>query len=207
VSGDLQAMVTEIRRRRQAQLQQILQQAQGQQQRGGGQGRVELQQAGPAPGNSEGSSLLSILGFGDVKGAGGDPRIGAALQGAGAIGSALSSALGPSAATGAASVGASAGVLGGAASGGAATGGGASILSLLSTERVKQNIETEACVRELRWVSFEYVPELMLGSERHRGLIAEEVAVVHPEWVFNDEEGRPLGVRYDQIPRELWPTS
>lgn len=71
----------------------------------------------------------------------------------------------------------------------------------VSSARFKQNIRDLAGVSErllsLRPVSFRYDEELAGGpTPQEYGLIAEEVAKVFPDLVLNDEDGKPLTVRY-----------
>jgi hypothetical protein len=145
---------------------------------------------------------LGSGGGGGVGGAVG--QVGNALgQGAQAVGSALGSA-GSAIGSG---IGAAASAVGGAAS--AAGSGIMSIIgligSLFSTARVKHDIHEFERIGDLRWVRFRYVPELDPGQAEFLGLLAEEVVVKHPEWVFHNDRGQPLGIHYDLVPREARP--
>lgn len=91
---------------------------------------------------------------------------------------------------------------------GQAAGGTSSIwtiLSALSTRRVKRDIHHAVWRDDLEWVHFRYVPSVDPTQKWQVGLIAEDVERRHPEWVFVDANGDPLGVHYDRIPKRLWP--
>ena len=69
-----------------------------------------------------------------------------------------------------------------------------------SSRRFKENIGSIADSRklfELRPVTFFYKPEYDDGSrQRQYGLIAEEVALVYPDLVVYDKDGKPYTVKY-----------
>ena len=51
----------------------------------------------------------------------------------------------------------------------------------------------------LKPVTFRYKKEIDRGSTQQLGLVAEEVAVVNPDLVIRDKDGKPYSVRYDQV--------
>lgn len=117
-----------------------------------------------------------------------------ALSSAGAVGA-------PAAASGAAA--GSSGVLG--AIGQGISSAISAIAALFSTERMKHGI-TDHCRRgDLRWVRYRYLPEFDPAQIERVGLIAEEVATTHPEWIERGLDGRPLAIYYGRIPEHLWP--
>jgi len=73
----------------------------------------------------------------------------------------------------------------------------------VSSRRFKEDIhpmeETSATLYQLKPVTFRYKKEIDRGSTRQLGLVAEEVAVVNPDLVIRDKEGKPYSVRYDQV--------
>ena len=48
-------------------------------------------------------------------------------------------------------------------------------------------------------MTFRYKKEIDRGGTQQLGLVAEEVAVVNPDLVIRDNEGKPYSVRYDQV--------
>jgi len=73
----------------------------------------------------------------------------------------------------------------------------------VSSRRFKEDIhpmeETSATLYQLKPVTFRYKKEIDRGSTQQLGLVAEEVAVVNPDLVIRDKEGKPYSVRYDQV--------
>jgi len=94
---------------------------------------------------------------------------------------------------------------GAAATAGAAGGGLAGLLALFSSRRFKHSIEEIARVGDLRWVSFQYLPEIDPEQTLRLGLIAEEVQSLHPELVVLDGDGLPLAIHYDRLRADQWP--
>jgi hypothetical protein len=77
-----------------------------------------------------------------------------------------------------------------------------------SARRFKEDIhdmgEASSGLLRLRPVTFRYRPEYDDGTRLPQyGLVAEEVAEVYPELVVPDSTGRPLTVRYHQLPAML----
>src|SRR5439155_19452190 len=54
-------------------------------------------------------------------------------------------------------------------------------------------------IHALQPVTFRYKKELDPESIAQFGLVAEEVAKVHPDLVARDEEGKPYTVRYEAV--------
>ena len=54
-------------------------------------------------------------------------------------------------------------------------------------------------IYQLNPVRFRYKPDIEPSCPASFGLIAEEVANVHPDLVLRDKEGKPYTVRYDQV--------
>ena len=73
----------------------------------------------------------------------------------------------------------------------------------VSSRRFKEDIhpmeEASATLYRLKPVTFRYKKEIDRGSTQQLGLVAEEVAVVNPDLVIRDKEGKPYSVRYDQV--------
>ncbi len=73
----------------------------------------------------------------------------------------------------------------------------------VSSQRFKEDIhpmeETSATLYRLKPVSFRYKKEIDRRGTQQLGLVAEEVAVVNPDLVIRDKEGKPYSVRYDQV--------
>ena len=73
----------------------------------------------------------------------------------------------------------------------------------VSSRRFKEDIhpmeETSATLYQLKPVTFRYKKEIDRGSTQQLGLVAEEVALVNPDLVIRDKEGKPYSVRYDQV--------
>ena len=57
----------------------------------------------------------------------------------------------------------------------------------------------ECTLYRLKPVTFHYKEEIDRGSTQQLGLVAEEVALVNPNLVIRDKEGKPYSVRYDQV--------
>jgi trimeric autotransporter adhesin len=73
----------------------------------------------------------------------------------------------------------------------------------VSSRRFKEDIhpmeEASATLYRLKPVTFRYKKAIDQGSTQQLGLVAEEVAVVNPDLVIRDKEGKPYSVRYDQV--------
>jgi trimeric autotransporter adhesin len=73
----------------------------------------------------------------------------------------------------------------------------------VSSRRFKEDIhpmeEASATLYRLKPVSFRYKKEIDRRGTQQLGLVAEEVAVVNPDLVIRDKEGKPYSVRYDQV--------
>ena len=73
----------------------------------------------------------------------------------------------------------------------------------VSSRRFKEDIhpmeEASATLYRLKPVTFRYKKEIDRGSTQQLGLVAEEVAVVNPDLVIRDKDGKPYSVRYDQV--------
>ena len=59
--------------------------------------------------------------------------------------------------------------------------------------------ESSGAVLSLQPVTFRYKKELDPSGDAQFGLVAEDVAMVAPELVVRDEQGKPLSVRYDEV--------
>jgi uncharacterized coiled-coil protein SlyX len=59
--------------------------------------------------------------------------------------------------------------------------------------------EASATLYQLKPVTFRYKKEVDRRGTQQLGLVAEEVAVVNPDLVISDKEGKPYSVRYDQV--------
>src|SRR6266545_2041842 len=72
-----------------------------------------------------------------------------------------------------------------------------------SSARYKDNIEpmdkASEVIHSLQPVTFRYKHELDPAASPQFGLVAEEVAKVHPDLVARDEEGKPYTVRYEAV--------
>src|SRR6266498_5761236 len=72
-----------------------------------------------------------------------------------------------------------------------------------SSARYKDNIEPmdkmSEAIHSLRPVTFRYKQELDPEGILQFGLVAEEVAKVHPDLIARDEEGKPYTVRYEAV--------
>jgi hypothetical protein len=73
----------------------------------------------------------------------------------------------------------------------------------VSSRRFKEDIhpmeEASATLYRLKPVTFRYKKEIDRRGAQQLGLVAEEVAVVNPDLVIRDKEGKPYSVRYDQV--------
>jgi hypothetical protein len=73
----------------------------------------------------------------------------------------------------------------------------------VSSRRFKEDIhpmeEASATLYRLKPVTFRYKKEIDRRGMQQLGLVAEEVAVVSPDLVIRDKEGKPYSVRYDQV--------
>jgi uncharacterized coiled-coil protein SlyX len=73
----------------------------------------------------------------------------------------------------------------------------------VSSQRFKEDIhpmeEASATLYRLKPVTFRYKKEIDRRGMQQLGLVAEEVAVVNPDLVIRDKEGKPYSVRYDQV--------
>lgn len=79
------------------------------------------------------------------------------------------------------------------------------LAALFSSRQLKHSIEDYKQVGDLRWVRYRYLPELDPDQIIRIGLIAEEVAETHPEWIVKGPDGKPQGIVYGRIPEHLWP--
>jgi trimeric autotransporter adhesin len=61
------------------------------------------------------------------------------------------------------------------------------------------DLPTSATLYRLKPVTFRYKKEIDRRGTQQLGLVAEEVAVVNPDLVIRDKEGKPYSVRYDQV--------
>jgi len=59
--------------------------------------------------------------------------------------------------------------------------------------------EASTTLYRLKPVTFRYKKEIDRRGAQELGLVAEEVAVVNPDLVIRDREGKPYSVRYDQV--------
>ena len=75
---------------------------------------------------------------------------------------------------------------------------------LISSRRFKEQVHdmgnSTNGLMKLRPVTFFYKPEYANGAHTLQyGLIAEEVAKVYPEMVAYDKDGKPYGIRYENL--------
>ncbi len=66
-------------------------------------------------------------------------------------------------------------------------------------EAIKPMDRASEAILSLKPVTFHYKKELDPKGLPQFGLIAEEVAKVHPDLVVSDEKGKPFTVRYDEV--------
>src|SRR6266498_2248475 len=66
-------------------------------------------------------------------------------------------------------------------------------------EQIKPMDKMSEAIHSLRPVTFRYKQELDPEGILQFGLVAEEVAKVHPDLVARDEEGKPYTVRYEAV--------
>ena len=73
----------------------------------------------------------------------------------------------------------------------------------VSSRRFKEDIhpmeEASATLYGLKPVTFRYKKEIDRRGTQQLGLVAEEVAIVNPDLVIPDKQGKPYSVRYDQV--------
>ncbi len=73
----------------------------------------------------------------------------------------------------------------------------------VSSGRFKEDIhpmeEASTTLYRLKPVTFRYKKEIDRRGTQQLGLVAEEVAVINPDLVIRDKEGKPYSVRYDQV--------
>lgn len=84
---------------------------------------------------------------------------------------------------------------------------GGKLGTVLSSARFKEDVrpldDVSRALLRLEPVSFRYRADQQRGSAVQYGLIAEQVAQVMPELLIDDEEGRPLTVKYHVLPTLL----
>src|SRR5205085_1636536 len=72
-----------------------------------------------------------------------------------------------------------------------------------SSKRFKEDIKpmdkASEAVFLLQPVSFRYKKEIDRSGTSQLGLVAEDVETVNPDLIVRDKEGKPYGVRYDQV--------
>jgi hypothetical protein len=75
--------------------------------------------------------------------------------------------------------------------------------TVTSSKRFKEGIspmdKTSEAIFSLEPVTFRYKKEIDRAGIAQFGLVAEEVEKVSPDLVVRDKEGKPYGVRYDQV--------
>ncbi len=75
--------------------------------------------------------------------------------------------------------------------------------TMTSSARYKDEIKPMARASEtlfaLRPVTFRYKKEIDSAGIQQLGLVAEEVEKLNPDLIVRDKEGKPYGVRYDQV--------
>lgn len=75
----------------------------------------------------------------------------------------------------------------------------------VSSARYKEGITSLLNERSLQIalslqpISFNYKPEMDLGSERHLGFLAEQVAAIAPELAIYDDAGRPNAIKQTEL--------
>ncbi len=74
---------------------------------------------------------------------------------------------------------------------------------MMSDIDTKENIEVVGERSDgLHVIDFDYKPEFGLGNERHRGLVAQEVAQVYPDAVARvPAKGNRMAVNYNRVPK------
>lgn len=63
--------------------------------------------------------------------------------------------------------------------------------------------DASATIFSLRPVRFHYKPEFDPQATAQFGLVAEEVEKINPSLVIHDTDGKPYGVRYEQVNAKL----
>jgi hypothetical protein len=75
--------------------------------------------------------------------------------------------------------------------------------TIMSSKRFKEDIKpmdkASKAILALQPVTFRYKKDFDPTGTAQFGLVAEEVAKVNPDLVVRDKEGKPYGVRYDQV--------
>jgi len=75
--------------------------------------------------------------------------------------------------------------------------------TVMSSRRFKEDIQpmdkASEAILALRPVTFRYKKDVDRTGTAQFGLVAEDVAKVNPDLVVRDKEGKPYGVRYDQV--------
>jgi Chaperone of endosialidase len=75
--------------------------------------------------------------------------------------------------------------------------------AITSSQRFKEDIKpmdhASQALFSLKPVTFHYKKEIDPAGRSQFGLVAENVEKVHPDLVGRDKEGKPYGVRYDQV--------
>src|SRR5262249_17370831 len=66
-------------------------------------------------------------------------------------------------------------------------------------EAIKPMDRTSEVIHSLQPVTFRYKKHLDPQGTPQFGLVAEEVAKVNPDLVITDDQGKPFGVRYEEI--------
>lgn len=76
---------------------------------------------------------------------------------------------------------------------------GVATSSALYKESIRPMAKSSEAVLSLKPVSFRYKKEIDPDAIPQFGLVAEDVAMVNPDLVARDEEGKPYTVRYEAV--------